>query len=223
MLEQFLDGSNYYEFPSFEVAVYSLLLALVLSAAIAITYKFTYRGKDFPNHLFQAMILSAIVTSMIMMAIGNNLAIGIGIIGVVAIIRFRTVFRNTRNIIFIFAALSTGIATGVYGYAIALAGTGVFCLTAILLYYSPYGRNSVTVNRLEFLIGEGQDIDAVMTTLRSFMHRESLIEVRDRPNGTLYDYRCEILDPYNWNDIQQALRGKVDQLRIREMSKEESV
>jgi uncharacterized membrane protein YhiD involved in acid resistance len=140
MFEQFFGSSGYYEFPSFEVAIFSLLLAFVLSSVIAFSYKLTYKGKDFPNHLFQAIILSSLVTSMIMMAIDNNFAVGFGIIGAVAIIRFRTLISDPRNIIFMFAGISIGIATGVYGYSIAISGTVVFCLVAFLLHYSPYGK-----------------------------------------------------------------------------------
>ncbi len=140
MIESFLEGTLYYDFPSFEVAVFSLLLAFVLSTILALTYQYTYRGSNFPNSFFQAMILSSVVTSMIMMAVGSNLAIGFGIIGAVAIIRFRTMISNPRNIIFMFAAISIGIATGVYGYAIALAGTLILCMITILLSVSPYRK-----------------------------------------------------------------------------------
>lgn len=150
MLDQFFEGSGYYEFPSFEVAIFSLLLAFVLSSVIAITYRLTYKGKDFPNHLFQAMVLSSIVTSMIMMAIDNNFAVGFGIIGAVAIIRFRTLINDPRNIIFMFAGISIGIATGVYGYSIAISGTIIFCLIAFLLHYSPFGKQ--TANDYELVV-----------------------------------------------------------------------
>jgi len=139
MFDSFLEGTRYYDYPSFEVAVFSLLLALVLSSVIAYTYRFTKSDTEYSRSFFQAMVLSALVTSMIMMAVGNNLAVGFGIIGAVAIIRFRTNIQNPRNVIFIFAALSVGIATGVYGYAVAIAGTIIFCITSLLLYWSPAG------------------------------------------------------------------------------------
>ncbi len=139
MLDQIFDWTGYYEYPSFEVALFSLLLAFVLSSAIAITYRLTFKGGIFPKHLFQAIILSSIVTSMIMMAVGNNFAVGFGIIGAVAIIRFRTLISDPRNIIFMFAGISVGIGAGVYGYNIAIAGTAVFCLVAFILSFSSYG------------------------------------------------------------------------------------
>ena len=136
MFDLFLEGTKYYDYPSFEVAIYSLLLALVLSSVLAFIYKFTSVNSQFSKSLFQGMVLSSLVTSTIMMAVGSNLAVGFGIIGAVAIIRFRTNIQNPRNIIFMFAALAVGIATGVYGYAVAVAGTITFGITAILLNYS---------------------------------------------------------------------------------------
>lgn len=139
-LEGFFEGVKYYDFPSFEVALFSMLLAFLLSATVALTYYFTFREEDFPNHFFQSMVLSSSVSAMIMMAVGNNLAVGFGIIGAVAIIRFRTNIQNPRNIIFMFEAISIGIATGVYGYAIAIAGTAIFCSIAVLLHFSSYAE-----------------------------------------------------------------------------------
>jgi len=139
MFDEFLAGNQYYDYPSIEVAVFSLLLALVLSSIIAFTYRFTNSNVQYSKSFFQAMVLSPLVTAMIMMAVGNNLAVGFGIMGAVAIIRFRTNIQNPRNIIFIFAALAIGIACGVYGYAVALGGTVIFVLTALMLHWSPAG------------------------------------------------------------------------------------
>jgi hypothetical protein len=145
MLESFLEGVNYYDFPSLEVAIFSLLLAFTLSSAIALTFHFTFQGAHFPNYFFQAIVLSSIVTSMIIMSVGNNLAVGFGIIGAVAIIRFRTLVSDPRNIIFMFAGISVGITTGVYGYAVSVSGTLLFCLVAIMLRLSRYAKSENTL------------------------------------------------------------------------------
>jgi len=138
MFEQYLSSSSFYEIPSFVVAVYSILLALVLSTTLALTYRYTFQGDSFPNNFFQAIVLSSTVSTMVMMAVGDNLAVGFGVLGAVSIIRFRTIIRNTRNIIFTFASLSVGIATGVLGYAIAISGTLIMCLTVICCMLGKY-------------------------------------------------------------------------------------
>ena len=157
MIESFLEGVNYYDFPSLEVAIFSLLLAFTLSSAIALTYHFTFQGLHFPNYFFQAIVLSSIVTSMIIMSVGNNLAVGFGIIGAVAIIRFRTLVSDPRNIIFMFAGISVGITTGVYGYAVSIGGTLLFCVAAIMLRFSKYAKSEI--NLFEIVISYSKPIE----------------------------------------------------------------
>ncbi len=171
MLEDLFGQSQYYDFPSFEVALYSLLLAFVLSTVIAITYRITFEGTRFPRHFFQAMVLSSTVTSMVIMAVGNNIAAGFGIIGAVAIIRFRTLVRDPRNIIFIFASLSVGIATGVYGYAIAMAGALIFCTVAFLLHFSAFGKSSKMYYDVAFTESEGGGKE----NLKNFLDRYKIV------------------------------------------------
>jgi hypothetical protein len=55
-----------------------------------------------------------------------------------AIIRFRTRIDDPRNVLFLFAALSSGLAVGVFGLAISFAGTIFFCIAAFILHYSPF-------------------------------------------------------------------------------------
>ncbi len=221
MLEKLVEGTGYYQFPSFEVAIYSVLLALVLSSSIALTYRLTFTGSSFPNGFFQAMILSAIATSTIMMAVGNNLAVGFSIIGVIAIIRFRIQFQNSRNIIFIFAAISAGVATGAYGYAIAVAGTLIFCLVAFTLHYSSFALKPTVKHQVDFVIADGGSFQEALATLNQFVKEQSLTEIRTRGNGARYEYQCEIKPGVEWNEIYAAMIGKTIEVRIQEVKREE--
>lgn len=118
--------------------LYSFIWAFVLSALIAITHRLTFTGDQYPKNFFQALILGAIVTTLVMMAIGDSLARGLGVFGAMAIIRFRTRIDDPRDVLFLFAALSTGLAIGVYGYTISFVGTILFCVVAFFLHYSPF-------------------------------------------------------------------------------------
>ena len=180
---------SYYEFPSFKVAVFSLLLAFVLSSVIALTYKFTHRGISYSGNFFQAMILASSATSMVIMAVGNNVAVGFGIIGAIAIIRFRTRINEPRNIIFIFASLGVGIATGVYGYSIAIAGTAVFCLVSGLLFISNYGFTRITAefNLLFSLLNETDPV-IITNFLKETCQDFRLIRVNNTKRGDRYEY-----------------------------------
>lgn len=136
MFELFPD-QPVYDYPTLLNVFYSLIWAFVLSSLIAITHKVTFSGHQYPKHFFQALALGSIVSAMVMMAIGDSLARGLGAFGALAIIRFRTRIQDARNIIFLFASLSVGLAIGVFGYTIAFVGTLLFCTMSLVLHYSP--------------------------------------------------------------------------------------
>jgi hypothetical protein len=140
-----------FQYPDMVNIAYSLAWSFILAALIAITHKLTFHGESYPKHLFQALVLGSIVTAMVMMAIGDSLARGLGVFGAMAIIRFSTRIEDPRNVIFLLAAMCSGLAVGVFGFAISFAGTIVFCSAAFVMHFSPF-KMYAHDNKLEITI-----------------------------------------------------------------------
>lgn len=134
MLE--LNGEN----PSAVSTVYALVMSLVLSVLISFTYEKTSKHIKAPGHFIQSMILGAIIATVVTIAIGDSIGRGLGMLGIMAMIRFRTNIAQPRNIIFLFSALGVGIACGVFAFNVALYGGIFFCLVAFILVYSPFAK-----------------------------------------------------------------------------------
>lgn len=128
------------------------LFAFFLSSVIAITYELTTKSIYRRAHFLQSLALIGIVAATIMQAIGESVAIGLGIIGALSIIRFRTVLNDPRNITFMFASLAAGIACGVLGYVTALTGTLVFCIAAFILRFSPMSFANELIGELRLQV-----------------------------------------------------------------------
>jgi uncharacterized membrane protein YhiD involved in acid resistance len=156
-----------FQYPDFVNIVYSLTWAFLLSSMIAITHRLTFKGESYSNNFFQALILGSIVTAMVMMAVGDNLARGLGVFGAMAIIRFRTRIDDPRNVLFLFAALSCGLAVGVFGLAIAFAGTIFFCLAAFILHISSF-KSFTHSHRVEITYALGASRQPVDPILRQY-------------------------------------------------------
>ncbi len=136
------------EYPAFFTVFYTVLFAFSLAILVAFTYYKTTEISGYSSVFIQTLILSPIVAIMVIQAIGDSVAIGLGMLGALAIIRFRTNFRNPRNIIFLFASLAIGISCGVYGYSIAIVGTLFFCLTAFVLHMTSFGQKHLPTGSL---------------------------------------------------------------------------
>ena len=111
----------------------SLLSSIFLSFLLVLTYRLTSREVVERKEFMQGLALISIVAAMIMQAIGDSLARGLGMLGALSIIRFRTSLTSPRNMAFMFASLAAGIACGVFGFTIAFVGTTAFCLVAFAL------------------------------------------------------------------------------------------
>lgn len=173
--------------------IYTALLAFVLSTLIAITYEKTYRGLSYSRNFVQAIILSSIVAATVMQAIGDSLARGLGIIGALAIIRFRTNFKDPRDIIFMFAALAAGISCGVFGYTVGVVGTLAFCAAAFLLYYTRFGGTRYFDGMLRFnMAQDSPDKGKLENLLKEYCRTFALITLRELAQGNRLDYAYHV-------------------------------
>jgi len=191
-MEEFFSEQTYYEFPSIEAAGFALLLSFVLSSIIALTYRYTFRGVDYSKDLFQAVVLIAILAATIMMSIGDSLSRGLGILGALAIIRFRFRFDNPKNIIYIFASVAVGIGCGVYGFAIAVSGTIVFTMVSTVLYFSPIGQSSVYETSLTFQLDDPLNLPGVEKVLNMFCESFKITSLGSSNELIKYEYLLSV-------------------------------
>jgi len=157
------------------------LVSFVLSSLVALTFEKTSQDMDRPKFFIQSLILISIPVATVMQAIGDSLARGLGMLGALAIIRFRTTLRSPRNMVFMFTSIGVGIAAGVYGLLIALVGTLGFCITVFILHYSPLTKNDYIIGYLQFEFPTGRPEtmdDEVSTTLNHYCSKAVLVNYR---------------------------------------------
>lgn len=168
-----------------ENVLLSLMLAFVLGQVMAWVYYFTHSGLSYSRTFVQSLVLVTIVVAMVMAVIGDNIIRAFGLMGALAIIRFRNVVKDTRDIVFIFCALVVGMAAGSQRYPIAVVGTVMISLIAIYLYLTGFGTHQPHNGFLRFSfpghIGPNHPVIAV---LKRFCGNFTLISVQDSGFGS---------------------------------------
>ena len=127
----------------------NLFVALVCGLIIALVYRFTYRGASYAASFVNALVLLSLITAVVILVIGNNLARAFGLVGAMSIIRFRTAVRDVQDIVFIFFSLTVGMAAGVGLNSIALIGTLFISLVILLLEGIGFGQPIRTKHLLQ--------------------------------------------------------------------------
>jgi len=103
--------------------VLNLIVALIAGIIISVFYRKSYSGPGYQASFVNSLILLVIITAIVIMVIGNNLARAFGLVGAMSIIRFRTAVKETQDIMYIFFSLAIGMAVGVSQYGLALFGS----------------------------------------------------------------------------------------------------
>jgi len=185
---------NYgFEQIEWQIALMSFLIAFLLSSLIAMVYERTFQGLSYSRGLVQSMILGSIVSCLLMIAIGDNIARGIGIVGSLAIIRFRTNLRDPRDLVFLFASLGVGVASGVQSYVTAVIGAIMFCLVVFVLYISPFGARRKYDGLVRFQIPAGpQSSGEVTAIMQGYTRNFVLVAMRSVAQGQVVDYAYQV-------------------------------
>jgi hypothetical protein len=124
-----------------EAVLLSLLLAFVLGQVLAWVYYFTHSGLSYSRSFVQSLILITVVVAMVMAVIQTSIITAVGLMGALAIIRFRNIIKDTRDIAFIFCSLVVGMASGSQRYAVAIVGTVILSLIIIYLHLPSFGTH----------------------------------------------------------------------------------
>ena len=149
-----------------------LLVAFLVSLIIYLTYKNTYTGVLYNPRFNVSLIMITMITTMVMVVIGSNISVSLGMVGALSIIRFRTAaVKDPRDTAFIFWCVVSGLACGTQNYTIVIVGSVFICLILFLF------KKFTTKNNKYVLIIKGKSFD--------------LKEVEKTLDKKLKDYICK--------------------------------
>lgn len=155
----------------------SLFVSFLLAGFIYLVYKKTYSGVMYNRNFSITLIMTALIVTGIMMTITGNLALSLGMVGALSIIRFRTAIKDPKDVTFLFWAVSIGIMNGVAFYQLSITLTAFMSILMVLLSKKAPSRSTpyvlmVKCSRLE----DQQFEEALKNNCKSFRTRNISID-----------------------------------------------
>lgn len=121
------------------MVVFTLAISLILGLYIFAVYYFSTK-KTFYNKTFNVSLpILAVITASIVLTMQSNLAISLGMVGALSIVRFRTAIKDTKDLVFLFWSISVGIICGGGIYEIAIISSLVITIVMFALELLPVG------------------------------------------------------------------------------------
>ena len=142
--------------------LFNLIAGVVVGGIIFLSYRLSHSGAVYSPKFNASLWMLTVVTSMVMCVIGNNVALSLGMVGALSIVRFRTAIKDARDTAYIFWCVAAGICCGISDFTIAAAGSAVLFLLMLAV-----GNNKA--NSRYLLIIRGAYSDEVSAKVESYV------------------------------------------------------
>ena len=165
---------------STEDIIIRIVVAAALGGAIFLSYWITHSGTIYSRKFNIPLLTLTILTATVMTVIGNNIALSLGMVGALSIIRFRTSIKDSRDTIYIFWTIIVGICCGVGDYVVAGVGSSVVFLVLLL-----FGRVR-SENRMLLIIRAQRDREEeIRKILFSYFKKPPVIKAQNTTETTV--------------------------------------
>jgi len=204
--------------PQVEYVVTAAILSIALGLLIGLAYARGYRGLLLSASFVHACVVTVPLTALVMHTIraataldNANRAISEGfafaLVGLLGLIRFRTIVRDTREFTFVFIALVTGVGVGGGQFVLTAAGCVFVLVLLIGLERAKFGTPRAPSLRAKATGVEGT-FAQYEEALRAVSHRVDSVSLRsDRDDGTTYGFELVARVGQDISSIAAALRA----------------
>ena len=168
-----------------DVAV-NIVMSAVLGFFIFLSYAISHRGTIYSKKFNASLVILTVLTGTVMTVIGNNIALSLGMVGALSIVRFRTAIKDSRDSVYIFWTIIVGICCGVGDYMVAAIGSAVTFFVILILGMIKNDNRMLLIIRAAYNRQE-----TIQAYIFKTFHRKAVLRVRNT-TGTTVEFIYEI-------------------------------
>lgn len=187
--------------------VFILMIGILVGAIIFLTYRIAYQGVSYNARFNVGNVVLVLIAATIMLMISSNIAISLGMVGALSIVRFRTAIKDPQDTIYIFWAIIEGLCVGAQIYKLAVISTLIIALFILAgsFYYAVKKKYLIVIHG-----GGAVKQDEVLECLKKFYKHPQI------RSANFENSRCELICEVN-------AKGEISQEATEALRKIDSV
>ncbi|MFT5039879.1 MAG: hypothetical protein ACI8TX_000833 [Hyphomicrobiaceae bacterium] len=192
--------------------VTSLMASFVFGQVLAWTYERTYHGLSYSRGFSHTLVLVTISSSILVLSMQYSILAGLGLFGVLSMIRFRADLKTPRDLVFVMGCACVGVASGVGALMISAFGSIAFSFAAIYLAAGPFGARMRFDGVLRFRIEASGDLAPLAQQLiNAHCRKRVLLSSTDMEDGrvTEHVYQVKFFRESDRDALMNALRADI--------------
>lgn len=215
VIETIFDGFNGTALQTTQILVV-LVFAVILGIYEYIVYRLVSH-KGFYNKSFNiALTILPLLLSTIVLTVQSNIAITLGTIGVLAIVRFRTAIKDPVDMIYLLWSVHTGITCGCQIYEVAILTSIAITILLVILNFMPFSKAPLIV-----VINVSSENDTKQLN-DELLHIAKRVKIKSyNRSKNRVDYVLEVSGTNKKNIADKLNNLKIDQYNIIEYDNED--
>lgn len=187
--------------------LFNLIAGVVVGGIIFLSYKLSHQGPVYSAKFNATIWMLTVVTTMVMCVIGNNVALSLGMVGALSIVRFRTAIKDARDTAYIFWCVAAGICCGISDFTIAICGSVILFLLMLVI------GNSKASNRFLLIVRGAystEEADRVNRYVEDLFDGDARLCVNNRSLSStefIYELSEKQADRFNSKNGSDVLLG----------------
>ena len=191
--------------------IVSFAVSLFIGFLIYLSYRLSHSSQVYSPRFNASLVMLTVITTMVMCVIGNNIALSLGMVGALSIVRFRTAIKDPRDTTYIFWCIAVGICCGVSEFHVPVIGSAA--LFAILLCFGTIHSNDRFLLVIHSSEEAGREVEQLINNLYS---GKALLRVKNAGKGNLeliYELTQTIINMVPAQNLVDEQLMKVDGVR----------
>ena len=201
------------------VFVGNLLVAFILSHILSLVYvKYSNslsNKKIFSNNFY----LITLTTTLIITVVKSSLALSLGLVGALSIVRFRAAIKEPEELVYLFLIIATGLGCG--AGQIMITAIGVLISLFIIIIYSIFiKRNQLhgdQITNFTIIFAQripGVEIDRVISKIKKFCLEMKFISLSSTDNETTLNLDIKVKSFEKLNQISKEIEKKYNNSKV---------
>ncbi len=187
----------------------ALLLGLAMGGLVAFTYRRCYRGVLYSPNFALTLVMLTLVTTPVVMCIKSDIALSMGMVGALSIVRFRTAVKEPLDTAYMFWALTMGILLGAGLYPQAVVAAIGIALILFLLTFIKFSNQTAYLLVVHYSEEAEADIQQLLrATVKSRRLRSKTVNSDGRAEMTvevrLQDRQSLVASVLNIEGVEDA-------------------
>lgn len=188
---------------------FGLNLALCILASFVLRYVYVSKSISLSGkyHISSVIPLLATITFLVIMIVKSSLALSLGLVGALSIVRFRTPIKEPEELIYLFLAIAIGLG---YGAGLNVITTVVFIVIVLMVVL--WSARSAPVRAGEFnLMIDWESADCtmehVLDAVTAHTDKVELKKYVSRQSGFGVFLMVNVETPAEMAKIERAVQG----------------